>query len=354
MKNQPDENISLELDGGVGVGVLPATVENVRSTCDRAAADPGSPVRIDEEGLSAFMAALDPALVKRSSHLMDVSISFQDTSAAVNFHITLHLFNFGHGFRHPLHEAVGLGAWQTMKRGIANMHEAAGGAGIDAAMLSGLTAEKVDTFFGLSALGKSPAADALDPLRRMILRVAASTGDRLRALGSRSFADMIRDHASSRISSGEVVELLAENFPAFNDRRSLGHGREVLFLKKAQIAVAELYQKLGNGLADIVDFSDITMLTVACDNVLPCVLKCLGILRLDPDLERRIAAGRMLPAGTEEARLRASALSAAETIVRRSGGAFWSKELGDYLWTLGKEPQFRKVERHATRDTCFY
>lgn len=330
---------------------LAPTVENVRRTCDKAAFTPGNPVRIDGERLRAFVSGLDVKAVKRSSHLMDVSLPFRSMRAELNFHLNLHLFNFGHGFRHPLHALCGQGAWRTMKRGVERLHSACGDGGINAAALTGLSAEAVDSLFGFPC---GEEARELAPLREMILLVARSTGDRLVELGFSSFADMIVAHASqSVISSSGLVELLAGNFSAFNDRRSLG-GSEVLFLKKAQIAVAELYQKLGSTVEGLVDFGDVATFTVACDNVLPCVLKTLGILRFDDALEHWIMSGRPLRAGREETLLRASALSAAETIVRLSDGAFWSKELGDYLWTLGKEPEFRKVERHATLDTCFY
>lgn len=239
-----------------------------------------------------------------------------------------------------------------MKRGIEALHASCGERGIDAEALAALTPSAVDALFGFPTDG---GAGELDPLRDMILRVAHSTANRLTELGFLSFADMIADRAArDRLSAAGLVELLAGQFPAFDDRRSLGGGREVLFLKKAQIAVAELYQKCADELAEQVDFGDVATFTVACDNVLPCVLKTLGILRLDPGLERRIAKGRPLKAGREEALLRAAALSAAEAVVRLSDGAFWAKELGDYLWTMGKDPGFRQVERHATRDTCFY
>lgn len=345
------DNLDRELERAAGTGV-PPTVENVRRSCDEAAVLPDSPVRIDEQRLRSFSRFLDIRAVKRSSHLMAVPIAFGSVRAATNFHLNLHLFNFGHGYRHPLHALCGQGAWRTMKRGIEALHASCGEPGIDAAALAALTPSAVDALFGFPSGG---AAGELDPLRDMILRVAHATGNRLIELGFPSFADMIADRAArGRLSAAGLVELLAGQFPAFDDRRSLGGGREVLFLKKAQIAVAELYQKLGGELADHVDFRDVTTFTVACDNVLPCVLKTLGILRLDPGLERDIAEGRPLPAGREEALLRAAALSAAEAVVRLSNGAFWAKELGDYLWTMGKDPGFRQAERHAARDTCFY
>jgi hypothetical protein len=150
------------------------------------------------------------------------------------------------------------------------------------------------------------------------------------------------------------VEALADNFPPFDDRRSLPGGKEVLFLKKAQIAIAELYQRLGDSQVEQFAFEDIKGFTVACDNVLPCVLRSLGILELSPELERKIDAREPLPAGPEEAQLRAAAIAAAEIMLQCGNGAFWAKELGDYLWTIGKDPKFRRVERHATMDTCFY
>jgi len=350
------DNILLELEGGSRPGTLAPSVSNVRRSCAEAAADPANPARIDPERLREFVAGLDPRAVGRSSHLMEVDAAFSDLRAEVNFHLNLHLFNFGHGFRHPLHALCGAGAWRTMKRGMLALHTACGERGIDAAALRGLTAADADAFFGFPSDDRAgDGAEALAPLREMILRVAHSTGDRLAGLGHASFADMIEACAArASLTAAGLVELLASSFPAFDDRRDLGDGREALFLKKAQIAVAELYQKLGDRLAGRVDFGDVATFTVACDNVLPCVLRTLGVLRLDDGLRERIDAGRPLPAGREEALLRASALSAAEEIVRLSGGAFWSKELGDYLWTLGKEPGFRQVERHATPDTCFY
>ena len=95
-------------------------------------------------------------------------------------------------------------------------------------------------------------------------------------------------------------------------------------------------------------------MTVVCDNVLPCVLRSLGILRLSPELEHRIDTRKPLMAGPDEVHLREAAVAATEIMLQGNNGAIWAKELGDYLWTLGKEPKFRQVERHATPDTCFY
>jgi hypothetical protein len=351
-------NFYLELKARPRAGTLAATVDNVKRTCLALANTPDSAVKIDEQRAISFVEKLSIEDVKHSSHLMEIPVEFHDIQSEVCFHITLHLFNFGHGFRHKLHELCGMGAWQTMKRGIEALHLETTKGYIDAHTLIGLSESKVDELFQFPPPGSSVAVNEIAPLRKMIVGVAHLSGMRLFELGYQSFTDFIIDHlrtATNGQPSGlALVEALADNFPPFDDRRVLTGGKEVLFMKKAQIAVAELYQRLRDTQSEIFAFGDIKGFTVACDNVLPCVLRSLGILKLSPELERKINAREPLPAGDEEAQLRAAAIAASEIMLKSGHGMFWAKELGDYLWTLGKDPKFRQLERHATRDTCFY
>jgi hypothetical protein len=259
---------------------------------------------------------------------MEVLIDFRDVRSEVCFHLTLHLFNFGHGFRHSLHEACGLGAWQTMKRGIESLHASSDRGFIDAHALLELSEDAVDRHFQFPPGRSTAAAGRIAPLRAMILQVARTTGSRLLELGYRTFAEFINDHFFSieqkKPSGLKLVEALADNFPPFDDRRVLPGGREVLFLKKAQIAIAELYQRLGHSHPDLFDFGDIRDLTVVCDNVLPCVLRSLGILKLAAGLQKRIDARIPLPAGSEEAYLRAAAIAATEIMLQAADGALWA------------------------------
>ena len=359
MQTNPDTtNFYRELTERPRAGTLAAAVGNVRRTCAALASAPECLVRIDEQRAISFVEELDMEAVKRSSHYMEFPVDFRDVQSEVCFHVTLHLFNFGHGFRHLLHKLCGVGAWQTMKQGIEALHETSAQGFIDAVTLLKLSEGMVDELFQFPPQGSSIEADSIAPLRKMIAGVALSAGRRLLELGCRTFAEFITDHSlitqHGQPSGLKLVEALADNFPPFDDRRVLPGGKEVLFLKKAQIAIAELYQRLGDSRDEQFSFGDMNGFTVACDNVLPCVLRSLGILRLDPELERKIDSREPLPAGTEEAQLRAAAITAAEIMLQRGNGAFWAKELGDYLWTLGKDPEFRRVERHATIDTCFY
>jgi len=351
-------NYYRELTARPQAGTLAATVDNVRRTCAALVSAPECSVKIDEERAISFTEELDLEAVKRSSHYMEVPVEFRDVQAEVCFLITLHLFNFGHGYRHALHKACGVGAWQTMKRGIEALHATTAQGFIDANTLLNLSEEIVDELFQFPPQGSSETAIQIDPLRKMILGVAHSVGRRLLELGCRTFAEFVTDHSrtiAQRQPSGlKLVEALADNFPPFDDRRALPGGKEVLFLKKAQIAAAEIYQRRADSQGGQFAFGDMRGFTVACDNVLPCVLRSLGIIKLSPELERKIDAREPLPAGPEEAQLRAAANAAAEIMLQSGNGAFRAKELGDYLWTLGKDSKFRQVERHATLDTCFY
>ncbi|MGK7953329.1 MAG: queuosine salvage family protein [Xenococcaceae cyanobacterium] len=120
------------------------------------------------------------------------------------------------------------------------------------------------------------------------------------------------------------------------------------------VSLVKLYQRFSTRNAGNFNFRDINSFTVVCDNVLPCILSALGVLIIPKELLQRLDSRQPLPAGYEEAELRATAITAVEIMIEEGKGAFWAKEIGDFLWTLGKETSYRSIERHATPDTCFY
>ncbi|MEE9566557.1 MAG: queuosine salvage family protein, partial [Desulfobacteria bacterium] len=255
------------------------------------------------------------------------------------------------------------GAWKTMKRGVEELQKRSESGIITAQTLAELARERIVEAFdlGIRTQENKRTADTtieLEPLVNMILAVAHDSGRRLLDMGFPDFASFVYSHyrhpENGDPSATWLVHQLATCFPAFNDRRNWHGGMEVLFLKKAQIAVAELHQRFGDQNPAIFTFPDKDRLTVVCDNVLPCVLRTLGVLVLPDKLLQKIDSKQPLPAGPDEAELRAKAITAAELMIEHGNGQFWAKELGDYLWSLGKDPHYRSVERHATPDTCFY
>jgi len=165
--------------------------------------------------------------------------------------------------------------------------------------------------------------------------------------------------------------------------------RVVYLLKKAQLMVAEVYLRFHDEDPRF-NYSDISSLTVFSDNVLPAVLRAKGILRYSDELAKKVDEGSLIKNREEEASIRAAAVEACERIVqkynekhehkhRQSGleaasiaatapaplaGAVAAAAAGssahaadppltplmlDYhLWLSGKQPELRKLRRHAT------
>ena len=103
------------------------------------------------------------------------------------------------------------------------------------------------------------------------------------------------------------------------------------------------------------------------DNVIPCVLRQLGILTISDSLTSHLDSGKVLKTGPREVELRACAITACEDVLKRAREKWENNEskqsllksltvvqLDYYLWVIGKDPEFRKTERHYTRDTVFY
>ena len=102
---------------------LSPTAENVRWSCRAVANSPQCTVKIDETRAHEVIDNIDLSVLKKYSHYMKTPIAFLDEKSEVNFHIVLHLLNFGHGYRHPLHGLRNAGAWQTMKRGVEELQK---------------------------------------------------------------------------------------------------------------------------------------------------------------------------------------------------------------------------------------
>ena len=86
----------------------------------------------------------------------------------------------------------------------------------------------------------------------------------------------------------------------------------------------------------------------------------LGILQLSESLAKKVDEGKTLKYGQpEEVELRATSITAYELILHKAkelykDNDFTANQLDCYLWTIGKDPNFRVVPRHSTRDTVFY
>jgi len=155
-------------------------------------------------------------------------------------------------------------------------------------------------------------------------------------------------------SAAELIDLLAKEFPSFNDTATYG-GKEVYFYKRAQLLVHDLRctfsgQSWGN-------FIDLEHLTGFADYKLPQVLRHLGILHYKPKLADLIQNLVHIPAGSpEEVEIRAATICAVEMLRQKltnQGCRVNSPQLDNWLWYLGQEDAYRALPYHRTR-TIFY
>ena len=155
-------------------------------------------------------------------------------------------------------------------------------------------------------------------------------------------------------SATELTDLLAKEFPSFNDTATYG-GKKVYFYKRAQLLVHDLHcsfsgQSWGN-------FIDLEHLTAFADYKLPQVLRHLGILCYKPRLADRIQNLVYIPAGSpEEVEIRAATICAVELLreeLIKAGSRANTPQLDNWLWYLGQEDAYCALPYHRTR-TIFY
>jgi hypothetical protein len=126
-------------------------------------------------------------------------------------------------------------------------------------------------------------------------------------------------------------------------------GRRVPFLKRAQIAAADL-QRSG-----LVEFGDMHRLTMFADNLVPHVLRLDGVLWFDPELVARIERAELIEHDSpEEVEIRACAVHAVELLVAAAGSsATTAARVDEILWNRGQAPEYKAVPRHRSRSTAY-
>ena len=152
-------------------------------------------------------------------------------------------------------------------------------------------------------------------------------------------------------SAVRLVDTLA-GWRCFRDV-SLYDGREVPFLKRAQIAAADLNR------AGVGDFHDLDQLTMFADNLVPHVLRLDGVLWFDPELVARIEREELIEHGSpEEVEIRACAVHAVELLVAAASAESLptrptAAQIDEILWNRGQAPEYKAVPRHRSRSTAY-
>ena len=151
-------------------------------------------------------------------------------------------------------------------------------------------------------------------------------------------------------SAVQLALLLAQHFPSFHDIAHY-HGREVRFLKRAQICAADIHaafagEKWGR-------FHDLDQLTIFADYKLPQVLRHYHLIEYAPALATHVDAQKLLTAGSEEEiEIRAATVWACELLRRalqRKGRVMSAAEIDQKLWLLSQAiPDMQPYHRTLT------
>jgi hypothetical protein len=295
------------------------SLDRLRAGC-AAVAERAEHVRIERDAIPPYAASLPdrgPALES------DPHPTSGARERRVAFWLTLDAINFGSGWFPTLRKRAGRSGYFTIAAGIRDHGPWSAG------QLENMTAATI-----AAALGQDPDhelmalfADSLNDLGR---HVAGEFGGR--------FADVV-ERANG--SAAALVETLS-HWACFVDV-STYDGLELPFLKRAQIAAADLHR------AGVLHATDLPKLTMFADNLVPHVLRLDGVLRFAPDLVERIDREELIEHDSaEEIEIRACAVRAVELIVAERPGSC-AAEIDQILWNRGQAQTYKSSRRHRTR-----
>jgi hypothetical protein len=249
------------------------------------------------------------------------------------FWFTLDAVNFGSGWFPTLRKKAETTGYRTIAAGIRRRFDEQGR--WTAAQLTGLTQAELAGWLD---------QDDDHELIGLMTSSLQDLGANVRRLYGGSFAAVVDSAHGSAI---ELVETLA-SWRSFADV-SYYDGRAIPFLKRAQIAAADLHR------ARVAEFGDLERLTMFADNLVPHVLRLDGILWFDPELVARIEREELIEHGSpEEVEIRACAVHAVELLAAAPAQRGTSvAQIDELLWNRGQAPQYKAVPRHRSRSTAY-
>jgi hypothetical protein len=301
----------------------------LREAC-AAVAERAEHVRIVHGAIPAYAAALP---LSPGQQPPPAPLSFAEREALAAFWLTLDAINFGSGWFPTLRKRSGLSGYSTIAA--AWREHAADPGPWAAADLAELSATDV-----AAILGQDPDHE----LMALYARSLNELGGRVAAEQDGSFAGVV-DAAGG---SAAALATRLGRWDCFADC-SRYETLQVPFLKRAQIAAADLHR------AGAARFGDLRDLTMFADNLVPHVLRLDGVLRFAPDLVARIERGELIEHDSaEEIEIRACAVHAVELLTAAAGpDEITAAEIDQLLWERGQQPRYKASPRHRARCTAY-
>jgi hypothetical protein len=300
-------------------------------------------VHIAADGIPAYAASLPIERIMRPEHDVATHLLGQGDDT-VAFFLILDAINFGSGYFPHLRKRPGMSGYFTVASSLKNYFVAHGPPSPQT--LTRLTVAEMTALFG-----QDPANAPVQELMSLFTKAWHDLGHFVLDRFDGRYPGVVEAASGS---AGQLVRSLRAM--SFFDDVAIYDGEQVPLLKRAQLLVSDLwiaFDGQGHGA-----FGDLDQLTIFADNLVPHVLRVDGILRYEPELQARIDAEVLIPAGSpEETELRACAVHAVELIaaeLRRAGHAVNAMQLDNLLWSSGQQPAYKRSKpRHRTR-SVFY
>lgn len=194
------------------------------------------------------------------------------------------------------------------------------------------------------------------PLLKERVTILNSTGQVLHEKFAGSVQNLL---TMAKQSVQKLIELLAHNFSSYCDVAEY-KGRQVHFLKRAQIFAADVWMRFGG--RGIGKFDDIDSITMFADYRVPQCLCYLNVLNYSPELHEKLNGGKHIPAGSEEeVEIRGCSIAAVEMIKHHLNACapetqrVTSAQIDFYLWKFAKNhsEEMKELPIHRTL-TVFY
>lgn len=302
-------------------------VDSVRESCWWVA-ERARFVGIRESEIAGYARALPPP-PPRPAPTQSLTAAGRESAAA--FWLTMDAVNFGSGWFPTLRKRPGRSGYHSIHEGLRDRFDRAGAWTAD--QLAQITPREVAAIFDQ------------DQNHELMGRFAESLHDLGRRLSHQFDGSFTRAVDAADGSAVRLVELLAA-WDCFADSSSYA-GREIPFLKRAQIAAADLHR---SGAAR---FTDLHRLTMFADNLVPHVLRLDGLLGYDDALLERIDRGELIEHDSaEEVEIRACAVHTVARIAAERAGAR-EADVDSLLWHRGREARYKAVPRHRSRCTAY-
>jgi Potential Queuosine, Q, salvage protein family len=177
-----------------------------------------------------------------------------------------------------------------------------------------------------------------------------------RVLKERYGGQIVNLLEESGYKAANALDLIWRDFPSFRDSARLD-GREIFFLKRAQIFLSDLWLVFGG--ETLGQFDDIDTLTAFSDYKLPQLLRTAGALVYEEALASRIDNYHLIAHGSrEEVEIRALTVHAVELLRARleskTGLKIFTCLLDNCLWWLSQSEEFGSQSPHHRTRTIYY